>query len=134
MKFQEYIKNPSLDESNLSMKEFIDQIKKFRNVDDALEKSPEAYTEFFIKNINNKKLSSELRKNNIQESDQDYGLSPVSTTGSAPVPGKIKKIRYKGDFIILKYDSALGWIPNVSFRSITQALVYIKNVADEFKP
>jgi hypothetical protein len=60
------------------------------------------------------------------------GLTEEETSGWGREPGVIKKIRYKGEFITLQYDEDLGWFPAVRFRSVVNALKYIKNIADEY--
>jgi hypothetical protein len=121
-----------IDESSLSMDDFILKVKLFNSLDDALLHLPDKYTEFYLKNINNKKLDKELKKLNLTESEEEYEFYKTVTTGVSPEEKKYKKINYKGQYIILTYDKRWGWVPNVSFRSIKNALEYVKNLADEF--
>ena len=130
--FKNYIK-PNLEDlyegTNVSMKDFIKAVNSYSNIDDALASLPDEYTEFYIKNINNKDLSKELKKLKLVE---DWEYSPDQTTQMSPQPGKFKRIHYKGDYIIMKYTEGQGWTPYLTFRSISKALRFAKGLADEY--
>ena len=122
MTLKEYILN---EETNI--KTFIKNIKKYKDLDTALLKLPDEYTEFYLKNINNKELNKQLKKLNLVE---DMEQSKNQTLGTSPTPGKFKKLHYKGHYLVLKYDEDLGWIGTPSFRDITSTLRYVKKLAD----
>lgn len=135
--FKGYIK-PDLESlyegTNVAFNDFIKSVNGYSNLDDALLHLPEEYTEFYLKNINNKKLTKELEKRNLIEMVENWNTeySPDQTTAQSPEPSKFKRIHYKGEYIILKYEDGIGWIPFLGFRSITKALKYAKELADEF--
>ena len=124
------MKLKTINEANITLKQFLQAVKSYSTLDDALEKLPDDYIEFYLKNINNKTLNKELKKINLTE--DFYEPYQTKTVGTSPSTNKFKQIRYKGEFIVLKYDERWGWLPSMTFRSITQATKYIKKLADEF--
>ena len=122
MKFKEY--NSIILAEGVTQKDFINQVKKYLSIDNALKYLQDEYIEWYLLNINNKKLQKELKSSNLQEEEL--------TTGYAPEPYKIRKnIKYKGQYITVSYDPELGtWFPTIRFRSIVSALKYIKRTVD----
>jgi uncharacterized protein YihD (DUF1040 family) len=123
------MKLQSINETKINLKQFIQAVNSYSNLDDALENLPEEYIEFYLNNMNNKDLNKNLKRLKLQEEFEPY---QDQTLGTSPSSTKFKKIHYRGEYIILKYDSRWGWIPAMSFRSITQATKYIRKLADEF--
>ena len=126
------MKLQSIKESKVNLKRFLTAVNSYNSLDDALEKLPEEYTEFYLNNMNNKDLNKSLKKLKLIEGFEDFEPYQGQTLGTSPSSTKYKKIHYQGEYIILKYDQRWGWVPTMSFRSITQAVKYIKRLADEF--
>ncbi len=124
------IENITINEK-IKMSDFIKSVNSHSSLDDALENLPDEYIEFYLKNMNSKKLKSELQKLKLTE-DEDYEIKQQQTLKTSPDSDKYKKIHYKGEFIILRYDERWGWVPQMAFRSITQASKFIKNIVDTF--
>ncbi len=124
------IENITINEK-IKMSDFIKAVNSHSSLDDALENLPDEYIEFYLKNMNSKKLKSELQKLKLTE-DKDYEIKQQQTLKTSPDSDKYKKIHYKGEFIILRYDERWGWVPQMAFRSITQASKFIKNIVDTF--
>ena len=116
----------SIVENKINMKEFINAVRSYSNIDDALGSLDPEYIEYYMININSKKLLKELQKIKLVETDAE------KTLGYAPAEDKIiKTIKYRGQFITLEYDRDLGsWFPAIRFRSIISALKYIKKQVD----
>jgi uncharacterized protein YihD (DUF1040 family) len=125
------MKLQSINESKVTLKQFLQAVNSYSNLDDALENLPEEYIEFYLNNMNNKDLNKNLKKLKLIEAE-DFEVYDTRTTTVSPQIDKFKKIHYKGEYIILKYDPRWGWIPAMTFRSITQATKYIKKLADDF--
>jgi uncharacterized protein YihD (DUF1040 family) len=125
------MKLQSIKESKINLKEFLKSVNSYSNLDDALEHLPEEYIEFYLNNMNNKQLNSSLKKLKLQEDFEDL-TDLTRTLGTSPKEDKYKKIHYKGEYIVLKYDDRWGWMPAMTFRSIVQATKYIKKLVDEF--
>jgi uncharacterized protein YihD (DUF1040 family) len=124
------MKLQSINESKVTLNQFLQAVNSYSSLDDALENLPDDYIEFYLNNMNNKQLNKNLKKLKLIEAD--FEIYNTQTLGTSPQSGKYKKINYKGEYIILKYDDRYGWIPAMSFRSISQATKYIKKLADEF--
>ena len=136
MSFKTHIKPKEIDdlfenilisENKVSSKDFISKVKNYKSLDDALLELPDEYTEFYLKYMNNKSFNNLLKKEKLIEAEESK-----ITVRVAPEHQKIKKIRYQGQFIILKYDKDTGWIPMISFRNITAALKYVKELFNDF--
>ncbi len=123
------IKKIQEQKSKISIFDFVYAVNSYSNLDTALENLPNEYIEFYIKNMNNKALNKELKKRKLIE-NYDWEVMDRNL-GMSPKPDKIKKIQYKGNYIIFKFEPGIGWVPNVSFRSISQATKFIKNLYDE---
>jgi hypothetical protein len=121
----------SLNES-INKSDFIQGVSKYSSLDDALMNLPDEYTEFYFKHINDKKLEKTLKKLKLVENINEVTdvLTYDVTVGTSPQDQKFKRIHYKGEYIVIKYDERFGWIPSISFRSIPKALKYIKKVFD----
>jgi len=119
MKFKDFNSIPIAE--NITKDDFIQKIKSYSTIDDALLGLPDEYIEYYMINMNslNKELKK-LKKLNLQEEEK--------TLGYAPAPKKIiKQIKYKGQYITVEYDPELqSWFPAIRFRSIMTALKYIK--------
>jgi hypothetical protein len=122
----------TINESAIRLKDFLNAVKKYDNIDNALENLPDDYIEFYFKNMNSNVFNNKLKQMKLVESESEFEPYITQMGGASPKSGKYKKIRYKGEFIILKYDERWGWVPYMSFRSITQATQYIKKMADGF--
>lgn len=116
---------------SVTEKDFIKAVSKYKDIDTALENLSDEYVEFFMLNINNKKFMNKLKKN-IKLNEYAIDTDNKTTTKWSPDEPKVRKIRYKGEFITLQYDSELGWLPTVRFRSVVNALRYIKKIADDY--
>ena len=139
MSFKKYIQETdikSIIESiivneNITIKDFIKSVNSYSSLDDALENLSDDYIEFYLKNMNNKALNKELKKRkliefyDLEQNDLNVGMSPK--------PETVKKIHYKGNYIVLSFDPVKGWVPGVSFRSISKATKFIKKIYDEFE-
>jgi uncharacterized protein YihD (DUF1040 family) len=112
----------------MTLKDFIEGVQQYPDLDTALENLPDEYIEFYLKNMNTKSFNKALKK----YLNEDYEPEFTQTLGNAPIGYKYKKIHYKGEYIILKYDPRYGWVPSMSFRSIVNATKYIKKIADEY--
>jgi len=123
------MKLEALQESQISLNQFIQAVNSYSNIDNALENLPDEYIEFYLNNMNNKSLNKKLKQMNLIE---DFEVYDTRTTTVAPETNRFKKIHYKGEYIILKYDTRWGWVPAMSFRSITKATQYIRKLANEF--
>ena len=108
----------------VTLDDFVTKVKSYNSIDDALKSLSDEYTEFYLLNMNNKKLKK-LLKNKLQEDWEE-------TLGYAPEPKKIRKnLKYKGQYITVEYDPELQtWFPMLRFRSIVTALKYIKKHVD----
>jgi len=122
MKFKEY--QSIILAENVTLDNFIKNVQNYSTLDDALANMEDDYIEWYLLNMNNKKLKQNLKKLKLYEDDV--------TLGYAPEPKKIKKnIKYKGQFITVEYDPELAtWFPMIRFRSIVSALKYIKRTVD----
>ncbi len=109
----------------ITKQDFLDAVSSYSDLDTALEHLPDEYIEFYIKNINSDYIKE-------SENNENYEVYKTRTTGMAPVSGKYKKVNYKGEYIIFLYDQKTGWVPQISFRSISKATKFIKKIADEF--
>jgi hypothetical protein len=125
MNFKEYTKLHDVKlAENVNMNDFVKKVSSFSNIDDAMLSLPDEYVEWYLLNINNKKLHKLLKKLNINEDDLTLGYAPSRTR-------IIKNIRYKGQYITIEYDPELSnWFPSIRFRSIVSALKYIKKEVD----
>ena len=123
------MKLEALQESQISLNQFIQAVNSYSNIDNALENLPDEYIEFYLNNMNNKSLNKKLKQMNLIEEYEEYD---TRTTAVSPEINRFKKIHYKGEYIILKYDPRWGWVPAMSFRSITKATQYIRKLANEF--
>jgi hypothetical protein len=122
-----------LNEKEVKEKDFISKVKKYQNLDQALMKLPDEYTEFYLKNINSKSLNKKLKQEKlIEEYEGDADVQKSKTTGTSPEPGKFKRLHYKGHYIVLQYTKEFGWTAQPTFRSITNALEYVKGLADDY--
>lgn len=123
MKFKEYLEIPLAE--SITEKKFFSEIKKYPDIDTALMNLPDTFTEFYLLNINDKNFNKKLKKyTKVNEAEE--------TSGWGREEGAVKKIRYKGEYITLTYDEDLGWLPAVRFRSVVNALKYIKKLADDY--
>lgn len=121
---------------NVTLSKFIKNVSSYSSLDDALAHLDDEYTEWYLLNINSKKLNSELKKINLVENLHNlYNLDDNKTLGfSTKEKPLIKQIKYKGQYITVEYNRELGsWFPAIRFRSITTALKYIKNQVDYFE-
>jgi len=110
---------------SITEKKFFSEIKKYPDIDTALMNLPDTFTEFYLLNINDKNFNKKLKKyTKVNEAEE--------TSGWGREEGAVKKIRYKGEYITLTYDEDLGWLPAVRFRSVVNALKYIKKLADDY--
>jgi len=140
MDFKEYKKLRVLNElcknslnEKVNKSDFIQQVSQFKSLDDALSHLPDEYTEFYFKNINDKKLEKTLQKLRLVENINEVTdvITYDVTVGTSPQDQKFKRIHYKGEYIVIKYDERFGWIPDIGFRSIPRALKYIKQLFDD---
>ncbi len=128
MGFKKYIKtNPySLIENEISMDSFVKKVQGYKTIDQALEKLGDDYVLYYLTNINNKKLHKKLV---LKEDDFTLGTSTQGATAGKPIT---KKLKYRGEYIVLVFDREIGaWFPSIQFRSITNALKYIRNQAKD---
>jgi len=127
MNFKENIINTEIQEANkISISSFLDKISTYVSLDHALGELPSEYLEFFLKHEQNlEKAVESLFEDYNPESPGYLGYSPKEKT-------VIKKVKYKGQILIITFDPEIGnWVPLPAFRSITQALKYGKNLVDE---
>jgi len=117
--------------NDISLSDFIESVSSYNNIDDALYHLDDKYAEFYIKNINNKKLQKELKKLKLLE-NWNTEINADQNLGMSPKPEKIKKIHYKGHYIVLKFDPNVGWVPYISFKNVTKSLQFIKNLFDDY--
>ena len=114
----------------VTLKDFINKVRSFNDIDTALASLDDNYIEFYMLNINNKKLKKELQKLNLLEDYEELirGFNRYVPDDTQKI---VKKIKYKGQYLVLTYDKELQlWFPSIQFRSITTALKYIKKTAD----
>ena len=111
--------------------DFINAINSYTSIDDALLRLDDEYIEWYMMNMNSKKVKNLLKRLNISGLHEDT-QNTQTTLGYAPSADRItKSIKYKGQFITVEYDRELGsWFPAIRFRSIISALKYIKAEVD----
>ena len=110
----------------ITMDIFLDKVSKFSSLDQALVELDQAYLEFYMNN--QKKADKSLKSLNIHEATAE---TPGYAGFAAPQATIYKKIKYRGEIMVLKYDDELRlWIPLPAFRSIVQAMSYSKNLID----
>ncbi len=129
----------------VSMQSFINSVKKYNTIDDALIHLSDENIEFYLLNINSRELNNLLKKNKIkslqetclqetclQESGITLGMAPhLPASPSEPKQTIFKNLKYKGQYITLEYNPELqSWFPTLRFRSIITALKYIKKQVD----
>jgi len=129
MNFKETIITNELDEANyITISSFLDKVQTYNSLDHALIELPTDYLEFYSKNEKTlNKAVSKLFENYNPESPGYLGLSPTPKIVT-------KKIKYKGQILLLTFDPEVGvWIALPGFRSITQALKHGKQTVDQIK-
>lgn len=114
----------------VTSKSFINAVKQYKSIDDALLHLSDENVEFYLLNINSKEINNLLKKNKIQglqETEITLGMAP----GSDKQQNIYKNLKYKGQYITLEYNPELqSWFPTLRFRSIITALKYIKKQVD----
>lgn len=117
-----------LSEEEITLDSFIRKVRKFNSLDLALVELPSEYIDFYSNNERN--LNKQLKKLKLLESSESpgyVGFSYADTTTR-------KKIKYKGEIIVIEWDNENKvWIPWVSKRSIVQALRYGKSLIDDLE-
>ncbi len=119
--FREEIKVKPIDES-ISIDSFLDAAQIYNSIDDALSNLPGKYLQFYLDNerVLNKSLHS------IFEGTESGYLG-----WGTPEQNVIKKIKYKGEILILEYDNKSHlWDSYVGYRSIVKALKQGKDIID----
>ena len=125
MDFKEILTSEA-NEEVLDLGSFVRAVQQYNSLDLALADLPSEYLEFY--SHNEKKLKKPLTRLNLLESAEDPGYLGYSPS----VKTVRKKIKYKGEIIIIEWDNEHSvWIPLVSKRSIVQALKYGKDLIDK---
>ena len=109
---------------NITINSFIEKIKKYQSLEQALIELPQEYLEFYVNN--EKEISKAVKRLFESQETQGYlGYAPPQET-------KTKVIKYKGQLIHLKWDDdSKNWVPMVAFRNILSAVRYGKKLVDE---
>jgi len=125
MDFKEILTSEA-NEEVLDLGSFVRAVQQYNSLDLALADLPSEYLEFY--SHNEKKLKKPLTRLNLLESAEDPGYLGYSPS----VKTVRKKIKYKGEIIVIEWDNEYSvWIPLVSKRSIVQALKYGKDLIDK---
>jgi len=123
--FRDKIKQIQLDESQkLTVDGFINKAEKYKSLDDALEKLPDEYISFYLDNVNQiEKLMETYTGFDVDILAE--GPEELGALGTRREPGEViyKKIKYKGEIIVLVYQFDV-WTVYPAFRSITKAIKY----------
>lgn len=115
-----------VNEGVLDLSSFVRAVQQYNSLDLALADLPSEYLEFY--SHNEKKLKKPLTRLNLLESAEDPGYLGYSPTNNTVR----KKIKYKGEIIVIEWDSEYSvWVPLVAKRSIVQALKYGKELIDK---
>ena len=113
-------------ETKITLDSFLEKVSKFPSLDKALTELDSKYLEFYMNN--QKQADKSLKKLNIHENTAE---TPGYSGFAAPQATIYKKIKYRGEIMVIKYDNELRlWIPLPAFRSIVQAMAYSKNLID----
>lgn len=125
MDFKEILTSEA-NEGVLDLGTFVRAVQQYNSLDLALADLPSEYLEFYLHNEKN--LKKPLTRLNLLESAEDPGYLGYSPS----VKTVRKKIKYKGEIIVIEWDNEYSvWIPLVSKRSIVQALKYGKDLIDK---
>ncbi len=128
MDFSEIILEQEIEENKkITPEMFVLKASEYHSLDLALEELSDDYIQYYFDN--QRLVDKALRSQGLIEAagaeDPGYlGWQPSKTK-------KTKKIKYKGEIIQLEYNPENGtWVPNVAFRSVTNALKFGKLLAD----
>ena len=119
MSFRDKIKN-----QELTIDTFLENIDKFKSLDDALENLSEKYLQFYSSNtrVLDKAITSLFLEDDFYNSERAGDTAWAKTEER-----KVKTIKYKGDLIHLIWAPDTGtWSAEVGFRSVIAALKYGK--------
>jgi len=126
MKFLDELANTL--EEGITLSTFVQKVSQYSTLDLALAELPSEYIDFY--SSNERLLNKQLKKLNLLESAESMGY-----TGMSPTEETVrKKIKYKGEILILEWDADSSvWIPLVAKRSIVQALKLGRVMIDNIK-
>jgi len=120
--FKEEIRNI---QEKITIPSFIDAVRKWGSLDQALINLNSKYIEFYLKN------ETSLKKA-IKALNEDSSESPGYVGQSRTEDDVVKIIKYKGQLLRLQFDAdTRHWLAIPAFRSIVQALRYGKDQIDE---
>ena len=114
----------------LEYETFIQDVSLYRSLDEALTELGEEYASFYLQN--EKRILTSLNMLNIPKS-----ITESAETGDVQWGGNkdeviIKKIKYKGEIIILMFDPKMAaWVTIPAFRNVVNALKYGRSLIDE---
>ena len=118
-----------IEESEISIEDIVLRIEHEGSITAALVDLSDDYIQFYFDN--QKKIDKLLKKQGITEGAEDLGY-----LGTAPDFEKAitKKIRYKGEIVLLIYHPDRGvWEPQISFRSVSDGMKYARKLIDQSK-
>ena len=105
---------------------FLQEVSKYSTLEEALSILDDEYVGYY--STNEKSLTLSLKKLDLIESVEQPGYLGFAR----PDEKVIKKIKYKGEILLIEYDTDNQvWVPSVAKRSIVQAIRYAKFLVDD---
>ena len=112
----------------LDYETFLHSISAYRSLDEALTELGDEYALFYLQN--EKRILASLDNLNIPEYITESEIGDVQWADKNEVI--IKKIKYKGEIIILMFDPKMSaWVTIPAFRNVVNALKYGRSLIDE---
>ena len=112
-------------EEELDDAKFIRKVSNFSSLDLALVELEDEYIEYYARN--EKRLDRSLKRLHLKEGTEDPGYLGMSR----PDETIRKKIKFKGEILILEWDNNNRvWIPLIAKRTIVGALKYAKTLVE----